>query len=111
MRKFTLSTEISSFIFFLLSLARILTPYRSDVLNGLSNLGCGIDFGVIDVLPILATKPILPGEGAPQTRNRLPTEVIYHNLESASQVTFDYAMLLILASILAGIGLVSTFNP
>jgi uncharacterized hydrophobic protein (TIGR00341 family) len=76
-----------------------------DVLNGLSNLGCGIDFGVIDVLPILATKPILPGEGAPQTRNRLPTEVIYHNLESASQVTFDYAMLLILASILAGIGL------
>jgi hypothetical protein len=110
MRKFTLSTEISSFIFFL-AVAPRFNHYRSDVLNGLSNLGCGIDFGVIDVLPILATKPILPGEGAPQTRNRLPTEVIYHNLESASQVTFDYAMLLILASILAGIGLVSTFNP
>ncbi len=82
----------------------------SDVLNGLSSLGCGIDFGVIDVLPILATKPILPGEGVPQARNRLPTEVIYHNLESASQVTFDYAMLLILASILAGIGLVRSAN-
>lgn len=93
--------EISSYIFF--SQLTLLT----EVLDGLSQLGCGVEFGVIDVLPILATKPILPGEGAPQARNRLPTEVIYNNLESASQVTFDYAMLLILASILAGIGLVT----
>lgn len=62
----------------------------------------------VNIIPLQATKPAMQDDTPKKeiANPRLPTEVMYAQAESGSTITFDYITLLLVASVMAGVGLV-----
>eukprot|EP00028_Trichosphaerium_sp_Am-I-7-wt_P007716 CAMPEP_0168514182 /NCGR_PEP_ID=MMETSP0405-20121227/3947_1 /TAXON_ID=498012 /ORGANISM="Trichosphaerium sp, Strain Am-I-7 wt" /LENGTH=322 /DNA_ID=CAMNT_0008533239 /DNA_START=77 /DNA_END=1045 /DNA_ORIENTATION=- len=86
--------------------------YVGIIMDELSEHGVGVDFGVVDILPLSSTKPRLSASKVtPLTRKkyklseRVSIEEIYETVDSQLHLTFDYLAMTLVASIIAGAGL------
>lgn len=87
----------------------------SEVVDELSGKGVGVDFGIIDVVAIVATKPYLSGEpdevkekaGKKQSfsTRKLLTEFVYSQVYAQSNLTTDFILYVLVGGFLATFGL------
>ncbi|MFX1442961.1 MAG: TIGR00341 family protein [Promethearchaeota archaeon] len=77
----------------------------------LNDIGVGIDFGIIDILPLEATIPKLEKDVTPdieeeKTPKRITLEEIRNNIDEGTRPDLNYLIFIILSAIVAGAGLV-----
>jgi len=80
------------------------------IIETLSTYGVGVDFGVIDIIPLQSTKPRLINFKLTKGReyrltDRMPMEEIHEAIDSQIHLTFDFILFLIIASVIAGAGI------
>ncbi|MFX1562982.1 MAG: TIGR00341 family protein [Promethearchaeota archaeon] len=84
---------------------RVSDAKTQGILSNLETLGVGVHYGLIDILPVEASKPILEEEVGITPRERLSVEEIYGKIANGVRLSFDFLVLLIVSCIIAGIGL------
>lgn len=88
--------------------------YLDQVINVLESYGCGVHFGVINVVSLLLSRPKLQ-QSSHQKKNikkykindRMTQDEIGQFIENGNHLTFDYIAMITVASIIAGSGLLS----
>ncbi|GIL74931.1 hypothetical protein Vretifemale_4796 [Volvox reticuliferus] len=87
------------------------------VLHELDKVGCGAAYGKVAMLPIQLLKPLpnvrdrhrhllsLVSKKAWHLRGRMATEEIYTGVESGSDLSFDYLAFVVVAGLIAAVGL------
>lgn len=93
-----------------LLLFRVRDDLVSDMVEALKSRGLGTEYGLVDVLD---TKVSLPGdikeEASEETIQReatLAIEEIYRNVKKQASLSFDFIAFVILAALMAGVGLI-----
>ncbi len=87
------------------------SPARSSkILTDLETIGVGVHYGIIDVLPVEASKPIAEEEVTIKPTERLSVEEIYSKIATGTRLSFDFLALLVVSCIIASIGL-ATNSP
>lgn len=84
---------------------RVSDAKTQEILTNLETLGVGVHYGLIDILPVEASKPMLEEEVGITPRERLSVEEIYGKIAAGARLSFDFIALLIVSCIIAGIGL------
>ncbi|MFW9831541.1 MAG: TIGR00341 family protein [Candidatus Thorarchaeota archaeon] len=88
-----------------------ISPGKSqDILKDLEAIGVGVHYGIIDVLPIEATKPMEAEVETIKPTERLSVEEIYGKIAAGTRLSFDFIALLVVSCIIAAIGL-ATNSP
>lgn len=88
-----------------------ISPARSQqILTDLEAIGVGVHYGIIDVLPIEATKPMETEVETIKPSERLSVEEIYSKIAVGTRLSFDFLALLVVSCIIAAIGL-ATNSP
>jgi len=87
----------------------------TEIVTDLSEVkGVGLDYGMIDVMNLIATKPHLTGEPTDNktakrtskfAKRRLLTEYVYAQVLNQSKLTLDFLLFCLIGAILAGVGL------
>jgi uncharacterized hydrophobic protein (TIGR00341 family) len=84
-----------------------LSPYiAKDILDELDKIGCGVSHGIVTINELDIVKPI--NNVNKKYYNKfgvLPYEQIYMIISSSIQIDIDFVLYLVIASIIAGIGL------
>ncbi|MCF2138044.1 MAG: TIGR00341 family protein [Candidatus Thorarchaeota archaeon] len=82
----------------------------SDMVEALKSRGLGIEYGLIDVID---TKVSLPGDIKEESTDEkfqreatLAVEEIYRNVKKQASLSFDFVAFVILAALMAGVGLI-----
>jgi uncharacterized hydrophobic protein (TIGR00341 family) len=82
----------------------------SETIEGLKSRGVGVEFGFIDILDLKASLPRETEEAANdakiQREASLAVEEIYESVKKQASLSFDYMAFVILAAVMAGIGLI-----
>ena len=82
----------------------------AETMEGLKNRGVGVEYGFVDILELKASLPSeTEGEHAESKMQReaaLAVEEIYENVKKQSSLSFDFFAFIILAALMAGLGLV-----
>ena len=82
----------------------------NDTIEGLKSRGVGIEYRFVDILDLKASLPRESEEKENDTKMQrdatLAVEEIYENVKKQSSLSFDYIAFIILAAIMAGIGLI-----
>jgi hypothetical protein len=96
---------------------KVKNKHVQAILDELNAIGCGTDYGTVDVLTVLLSRPSVSLLGQsldnqPKQRKYLITEKISFEeikefIESANHLTFNYIALLVCASVIAGVTLVT----
>jgi uncharacterized hydrophobic protein (TIGR00341 family) len=89
---------------------RVSPVKSSKILTDLESIGVGVHYGIIDVLPVEATKPMPEEEVTITPTERLSVEEIYSKIASGTRLSFDFLALLVVSCIIAAIGL-ATNSP
>jgi uncharacterized hydrophobic protein (TIGR00271 family) len=89
---------------------RVSAAKSSTILTDLEAIGVGVHYGIIDVLPVEASKPMTEDKVSITPRERLSVEEIYSKIASGTRLTFDFLALLVVSCIIAAIGL-ATNSP
>ena len=89
---------------------RVSPTRSSQILSGLESIGVGVHYGIIDVLPVEASKPMAEEEVTITPTERLSVEEIYSKIASGTRLSFDFLALLVVSCIIAAIGL-ATNSP
>jgi uncharacterized hydrophobic protein (TIGR00341 family) len=84
---------------------RVSDAKTQDIMTNLETLGVGVHYGLIDILPVEASKPMLEEEVGITPRERLSVEEIYGKIAIGARLSFDFIALLIVSCIIASIGL------
>jgi len=85
---------------------RVPDAKTQQVLTDLEDMGVGVHYGLIDILPVEATKPMMEEEEVGITpKERLAVEEIYGKIAAGARLSFDFLALLVVSCIIAGIGL------
>ncbi len=82
----------------------------NETIEGLKSRGVGVEYGFVDILDLKASLP----RGAEEKENdtkiqreaTLAVEEIYDNVKKQSALSFDYMAFIVLAAIMAGLGLI-----
>jgi uncharacterized hydrophobic protein (TIGR00341 family) len=95
-----------------LMIFRIAKTEVANIIDELEKIGVGLDFGIIDILPLNATIPdiikeIPKKEIEKEIKNRLSLEEIKNNIEEIAALDINYYVFLLLAALIAGAGLLS----
>lgn len=93
----------------------IIRRARSEVakiIDELEKIGVGLDFGIIDILPLNATIPDILKDSSKkevdqELKSRLSLEEIKNSIEEISSLDINYYVFIILAALVAGSGLLS----
>jgi uncharacterized hydrophobic protein (TIGR00341 family) len=80
------------------------------ILTDLETIGVGVHYGIIDVLPIEASKPMPEEEVTIVPTERLSVEEMYSKIASGSRLSFDFLAMIFVSCIIAAIGL-ATNSP
>ena len=82
----------------------------NETIQGLKSRGVGVEYGFVDILDLKAS---LPRESEEKENDKkiqrdatLAVEEIYENVKKQSSLSFDYIAFIILAAVMAGIGLI-----
>lgn len=82
----------------------------NETLEGLKSRGVGVEYGFVDILDLKASLPRESEEKTSDTKIQrdatLAVEEIYENVKKQSSLSFDYIAFIVLAAIMAGIGLI-----
>jgi uncharacterized hydrophobic protein (TIGR00341 family) len=82
----------------------------NETIEGLKSRGVGVEYGFIDILDLKASLPRETEEAASEERIQreaaLAVEEIYENVKKQSSLSFDYIAFVILAAVMAGLGLI-----
>jgi uncharacterized hydrophobic protein (TIGR00341 family) len=89
---------------------RVSPVKSSKILTDLEAIGVGVHYGIIDVLPVEATKPMTEEEVTITPTERLSVEEIYSKIATGTRLSFDFLALLVVSCIIAAIGL-ATNSP
>ena len=87
--------------------------HQEQIMCDLTDVGCGILYGVIDVHEMVTTRPYVYYEKAPNAKrqyrigDRMPVEEIHEIIDAQNHLTFDYMALIAMASVISGAGLLS----
>jgi uncharacterized hydrophobic protein (TIGR00341 family) len=82
------------------------SPARSSkILADLESIGVGVHYGIIDVLPVEASKPMTEEAVTITPTERLSVEEIYSKIAAGTRLSFDFLALLVVSGIIAAIGL------
>ena len=89
---------------------RIQDDSVNETIEGLKSRGVGVEYGFVDILDLKASLP----RGAEEKENdtkiqreaTLAVEEIYDNVKKQSALSFDYIAFIVLAAIMAGLGLI-----
>jgi len=89
---------------------RISDDSVNETIEGLKSRGVGVEYGFVDILDLKASLPRESEEKSNDTKIQreatLAVEEIYDNVKKQSSLSFDYIAFIILAAIMAGIGLI-----
>ncbi len=86
-------------------------PGKSQqILTDLETIGVGVHYGIIDVLPVEASKPMQEEAETITPTERLSVEEIYSKIASGARLSFDFLALLVVSCFIAAIGL-ATNSP
>lgn len=89
---------------------RIKDDSVNETIEGLKSRGVGVEYGYVDILDLKASLPREAEEKANdaklQREAALAVEEIYENVKKQSSLSFDYISFVILAALMAGIGLI-----
>ncbi|MFX1510350.1 MAG: TIGR00341 family protein [Promethearchaeota archaeon] len=89
---------------------RVSESKSSKILANLETIGVGVHYGIIDVLPVEASKPMTEEQVSIAPTERLSVEEIYSKIASGTRLSFDFLALLVVSCIIAAIGL-ATNSP
>jgi uncharacterized hydrophobic protein (TIGR00341 family) len=89
---------------------RVSDSRSSQILTEIEAIGVGVHYGIIDVLPVEASKPMPEEEVTIAPTERLSVEEIYSKIASGTRLSFDFLALLVVSCIIAAIGL-ATNSP
>jgi uncharacterized hydrophobic protein (TIGR00341 family) len=89
---------------------RVSVSQSSRILTDLETIGVGVHYGIIDVLPVEASKPMTEEQVTIAPTERLSVEEIYSKIASGTRLSFDFLALLVVSCIIAAIGL-ATNSP
>ncbi|TFH01029.1 MAG: DUF389 domain-containing protein, partial [Candidatus Thorarchaeota archaeon] len=82
----------------------------NETIEGLKSRGVGVEYGFVDILDLKASLPRETEEKTSDTKIQrdatLAVEEIYENVKKQSSLSFDYIAFIVLAAIMAGIGLI-----
>ena len=83
----------------------------TETMEGLKHKGVGVEYGFVDILDLKASLPSETEEEASadpkmQREASLAVEEIYENVKKQSSLSFDFFAFIILAALMAGLGLV-----
>lgn len=87
--------------------------HLQDVMEAISDTGCGVNFGTIDVISLVMTRPILKfkepntATRAYRISDRMSVDEIHDAIDEGNHLTFDYMSLIATASVIAGAGLLT----
>ena len=85
---------------------RVPIAKSSQILTHLETIGVGVHYGIIDVLPVEASKPMAVEKDVKITpTERLSVEEIYVKVATGARFSFDFIALLVVACFIAAIGL------
>ncbi len=84
---------------------RVSDAKTQPILSDLEALGVGVHFGIIDILPVEASKPRITEEVTISPTERLSVEEIYGKIAAGARLSFDFLALLVVSCIIAAIGL------
>ncbi len=85
---------------------RVSIAKSSQIITDLETIGVGVHYGIIDVLPVEASKPMIVDEEIKiSPTERLSVEEIYGKVASGARLSFDFIALLVVACFIAAIGL------
>jgi len=89
---------------------RISDDLVNITIEGLKSRGVGVEYGYVDILDLKASLPREAEEKSNDSKIQreatLAVEEIYDNVKKQSSLSFDYIAFIILAAIMAGIGLI-----
>ncbi len=89
---------------------RIKDDSVNETIEGLKSRGVGVEYGFVDILDLKASLPREVEEKANdaklQREATLAVEEIYENVKKQASLSFDYISFVILAALMAGIGLI-----
>lgn len=83
----------------------------TEIVQSLTDKGVGVDFGIVDVISIVTTKPYLSGEPDDSqkkdnfSKRKLMIEYIYSTIFEQSNLSLDYLLYCFVGAVLAAIGL------
>ena len=80
-----------------------------ETMEKLKSRGVGVEFGFIDILDLKASLPREieePSETKIHREATLAVEEIYENVKSGASLSFDFLAFIVLAAVIAGIGLI-----
>ena len=80
-----------------------------ELIDRLNKIGVGIDYGIIDILPLEATIPELDetlDEEKDQVPERVALEEIKSDIEEGAKPSFNYFVFILLSALVAGAGLI-----
>jgi uncharacterized hydrophobic protein (TIGR00341 family) len=78
------------------------------ILGQLSGIGCGVEYGIILVLPVSMLRPTPKEESSSRLKykERLPIEEVYDRVLSMSTPNFNWYVFIIVAACVASLGLI-----
>ncbi|MBN2231012.1 MAG: TIGR00341 family protein [Candidatus Thorarchaeota archaeon] len=89
---------------------RIKDDSINETIEGLKSRGVGVEYGFVDILDLKASLPREAEEKANdakiQREAALAVEEIYDNVKKQASLGFDYISFVVLAAVMAGIGLI-----
>jgi uncharacterized hydrophobic protein (TIGR00341 family) len=84
---------------------RVSLAKSQSIMTDLEAIGVGVHYGIIDVLPVEASKPMTEDKVTITPTERLSVEEIYGKIASGTRLSFDFLALLVVSCIIAAIGL------
>lgn len=82
----------------------------NETIQGLKSRGVGVEYGFVDILDLKASLPRESEEKENDTKIQrdatLAVEEIYENVKKQSSLSFDYIAFIVLAAVMAGLGLI-----
>ena len=86
-------------------LFRVSDAKTQQILTDLEAQGVGVHFGIIDILPVEASKPQIEEEETISPKERLSVEEMYTKITAGARLSFDFIALLVVSTIIGAIGL------
>jgi len=88
---------------------RVNEAQSRQIVEDLKNIGVGVEYGLIDVLPIVVSVPLIEEEKEDLLESslslRVVTEELYRSITADARISFDYLWFIVISALVAGLGI------
>ena len=89
---------------------RISEAQSTRIIDELKTIGVGVEYGLIDILPIVVSVPLIEEKEKPLEttllERRVVTEELYRSISADSRFTIDFAWFIVISALVAGLGII-----